>query len=711
MSADTEDPPVLEGDVLSRGQKPADTSYEVNLDPDVDPEDLPRGPAEPDGKPVKLPRAGKKRKPIIPVHLNSREKLAKRAHEIWSDVTYHVAFQGIRLIFVYPWVWTAWAACGAYQFWNRQRRWWWVSEATPTLDQAAIDNNGPEYRKHNNHVRGIRSWRGTVVGFEATGLIIAAVLALTLAPGWMQALLCLAAWAGLAMFGRPQDRTMFTPAMLTPRVRTISGDVIIRAYKAAGLCDPEKPGQELEFPRPMHRDQLDKGTVVAVSPPYGTTFEQVVKVRAKIASGLDVKLSQVYLREDDQSERTHELFVADRDPLAEPAGRTPLLDMKPRSIWDEMPFGLDQFGRVVRFCLMWQSFLIGAQPRKGKTFSARLLALWAALDPYVKLIIIDGKSSTDWTPFKRIAHRFIQGTRPTRDGDPILRLLGVLDEVIKHIDDVNEFLATLDITECPEGKITPELSRKYDICRVWFLLLEEWQVYYETDDQEINKQIAARLSDIKARGPSAGVILVSSTQKPSGIGAGDVARLATRFRDNHDVRFGLRCANRDVSNAVLGNEAYGEGHDCSKLPLGKRYRGVGILYALFDEPPTVRTYLADGEDATAIIDAAWAHREQLGLLTGDAAFEDLGVQARDVLADVLAVFGDDDRLRWGELAKRLHDRYPDRWNHVDGDAISAQLRNKFRIKPCQVKRDDGTNKNGCRRVDVASAQRQMRIAA
>ena len=312
--------------------------------------------------------------------------------------------------------------------------------------------------------------------------------------------------------------------------------------------------------------------------------------------------------------------------------------------------------------------------------------------------------------FKRIAHRFIQGTRPTRDGDPILRLLDVLDEIIKHIDDVNEFLTTLDITECPQGKITEKLARKYEICRVWFVLLEEWQVYFETDDQEINKLIAGKLADIKARGPSAGVILVSSTQKPSGIGAGDVNRLANRYRDNHDVRFGLRCANRDVSNAVLGNEAYGEGYDCSKLPLGKRYRGVGILYALFDEAPTVRTFLADGEDATAIVDAAWAERERRGLLTGDAAAEDLGVAPRDVLADVLAVFGDDERLQWGEIAERLAELMPDRWHDVTGEAISAQLRNRFGIKPCQAKRD-GVNRNGCRAMDVRRAQSRMAAAA
>ena len=86
-------------------------------------------------------------------------------------------------------------------------------------------------------------------------------------------------------------------------------------------------------------------------------------------------------------------------------------------------------------------------------------------------------------------------------------------------------------------------------------------------------------------GPSAGVFLLSSSQKPSGVGAGDVQRLFNRYRDNHQLRFGLRCGNRDVSNAILGNEAYGEGYDCSGLPLGDKYRGVGILYGLQRRSP------------------------------------------------------------------------------------------------------------------------------
>jgi hypothetical protein len=59
--------------------------------------------------------------------------------------------------------------------------------------------------------------------------------------------------------------------------------------------------------------------------------------------------------------------------------------------------------------------------------------------------------------------------------------------------------------------------------RVWMLVMEEFQMYFE--DQKKNKEIANLLARIQALGPAAGVIVLSSSQKPSGVGAGDVQRL------------------------------------------------------------------------------------------------------------------------------------------------------------------------------------------
>ena len=330
-------------------------------------------------------------------------------------------------------------------------------------------------------------------------------------------------------------------------------------------------------------------------------------------------VSQVYLTSDKSSHRRYTLWVADRDPLAIPVGRTPLLDGKRRSIWQPAPFGLDERGRKVTLLLLWISILIGAQPRKGKTFSGRLLVLYAALDPSVRLSVVDGKNSPDWNAFRKIAYHFIHVTVPGRDGDPIEQLIAALAEIKRHIQDTNEFLASLPVAECPEGKLTEELCRKYPKrLFVWMLVMEEFQNYFELPDQKLNAVIADLLSFIMAVGPSSGVITVSLSQKPSGIGAGDVQRLFNRYRDNHTVRFALKCGNRVVSDAILSGDAYAEGFDASSLPVGKEFLGVGYLYGAADHTDRADLPGRRREPETTVT-AARVLRERAGTLTGFAA--------------------------------------------------------------------------------------------
>ena len=45
-----------------------------------------------------------------------------------------------------------------------------------------------------------------------------------------------------------------------------------------------------------------------------------------------------------------------------------------------------------------------------------------------------------------------------------------------------------------------------------------------------------------------------------------------------------------------------------------------------------------------------------------------------MLTDVLAVFGSDAGLQWGDVAARLASRFPARWDGATADAISAECR-------------------------------------
>ena len=190
--------------------------------------------------------------------------------------------------------------------------------------------------------------------------------------------------------------------MTTPRFRLINADIVLRAYYAAGLGHPEKPGQQVTFGSPMSRD--GEGSRVLVDLPYGKGLEDAIEGQAgKSPPGWTSPCRRCSSTATRPRYRRHVLWVADRDPLAVPVGRTPLLACKPTDIWKPAPIGLDERGQLVAVPLMWNSVLVGALPRQGKTFAARLLALYAALDPYVKLDVFDARASrtgasSRWSP-------------------------------------------------------------------------------------------------------------------------------------------------------------------------------------------------------------------------------------------------------------------------------------------------------------------------
>jgi len=229
------------------------------------------------------------------------------------------------------------------------------------------------------------------------------------------------------------------------------------------------------------------------------------------------------------------------------------------------------------------------------------------------------------------------------------------------------------------------------------LVLDEFQEYFDLG--EITKDIASLLVFLLKIAPGAGVSVIGATQKPSGIGTGQVAQMFTSFRDNFAIKFSLRTSSWQVSELVLGAGAYSEGLDSSTLL--PQYKGVGILRGASDASPTTRTYLADGQDADKILTAARAIRARAGTLSGMAAGETVNLDARDVLADVLAVLGADPGAQWADLAGRLAARWPDRWAGASAEAVSAQCR-AAGVPSVDVKAGGRTLK-GCRRDAVLAA--------
>ncbi len=317
--------------------------------------------------------------------------------------------------------------------------------------------------------------------------------------------------------------------------------------------------------------------------------------------------------------------------------------------------------------------------------------------------MFDAKGSPDWRKFALVADSCAFGLTPTRDGIPAEILAGTLTGIRDDVQQRYQRLSELPLSVCPEGKLTRDIARdpRYGM-PVRLIVLEEFQEYYDLGT-DLAKEIAQMITFLVKVAPGAGVIVLASTQKPSGIGGGGI--VATQFtsaRDQFQVRFSLRTSSYTVSDMVLGQGAYSEGLDSSALL--PQYKGVGILRGATDASPTVRTFLADGQDAEKILTAARALRERAGTLSGMAAGDEVTRQARDVLADVLAVFAGEPGLHWQAVAERLALRFPDRWADASADAVSAQCRS-LGVESVDVK-SAGRTRMGCRRRDVETAARQ-----
>lgn len=614
------------------------------------------------------------RRPIIPAGLR-RDNLRATTRRHAGNLGHRAGYHAVRVPLYVP-LGLFWALVGVFRLLGRQIRWWWLLEQHSLRQEAANRNDPDTWHKLHREAKTTRMWRGIVLAGEAVALAIVVAVLVAAAPWWVDLLVGLAAVPALARVGRPADRPIVQPAVVTPRFRLLTADIVLRAFYAAGLGNPDKDAQRITFGSPASRD--GNGTRILVDLPYGRTFADAQAAHGKIASGLDVALSQVFLAYDPTSNRRVRMWVADRDPLALPAGRTPLLRnaarLTPTDVWEPAPLGLNERGDLVTVPLLWNSILVGAQPRQGKTFSARALALYAALDPYCRLTVFDASGKPDWRKFALVADRCGFGLALTRDGDPAEILLDALRELKADVQDRYQRLSELPVSVAPEGKLTREIARdpRY---RMPFrlIVLDEFQEYLTTPDREVNKEIAALLVYLCKVAPAAGVSLLDATQKPSGIGAGDVGTAFTAFRDNHVVRFSLRTGSSTVSDMVLGGGAASEGFDSSELL--PSYKGVGMLRGATDDTPTVRTFLADADDAERILLAARTLREQAGTLSGVAAGEQTARQMRDVLRDVRDVYRAGEAwISWQSIAARLAEQLPEAYADTTQDAISAQVR-------------------------------------
>ncbi|MBV8933339.1 MAG: cell division protein FtsK, partial [Kutzneria sp.] len=421
---------------------------------------------------------------------------------------------------------------------------------------------------------------------------------------------------------------------------TMSGDSLVDAFRAAKLIGKD---EGLIFVQQAKRDGA--GWHLVVDLPASRRASTVVASREALASALavdEVRLIAERVRGDAGHAGRLSLWIGDGDPYAAAPLPWPLASADSFDFWKPVPFGITARGQVVPLPMVWTSLLVGAIPRMGKTFCARIPATGAALDPYTLLIVFDGKGGKDWRPFEQVAYRYGRGD----DDETCTRLLATLRWAAADVARRFDRLAEMDDELCPESKVTPEITRNPALNMPLVLInVDEVQVYLE-DETPVQVGVDAKgkprfkprgrivcdlLTYIAKKGPAAGYMLNLATQKPDG------QVIPDKLRGQLGTRFALRVMTWQASETILGAGTYKAGFDASKLL--KAHKGVGLLLGADGETEldageaiTARTYKLDIVEIRACCERGRALREAAGTLIGDAAGDRLIDEVDPVVA-------------------------------------------------------------------------------
>ena len=628
------------------------------------------------------------RRPVVPLPLrpeNIRGTVSQFAGLQWYRGRYH----GLRFP-LYVLAVLFWGVAGLGRLTARQVHWAWLLEQHELRTDAVIAGDSREWRALHKELKITRKVRGMILGAEAAALAIGAGCLAAFAPRWSWWLAGAVALLLLVRAGRPDGHRIISPAIIPPQYEEPTHEVVTDALGSLGIPGINaaiKDGRGIAFISPVMRD--GPGWGVQLDLPRGVTAGHIIARRPELASGLRRPLSATWPEGvPAEHEGRLSLWVGFHDISRQKLPRHPLAKAGTADIFSSVPFGTDPRLRPVSIPLFEVNYLIGASPGQGKTAAVRDIAAAAALDPITDLWIHEQAGKGDLEPFAQVCHRYCSGL----DDEAVAYAADSARMLRAELERRSALFKRLPREAKPDGKLTRDLALRHHGLRPIVAIFDEAQVIFL--HPEHGDQAAVDLAHVMRLARAYGIIIIISTQRP------DKDSVPTAISGVVTGRFCLKVPDYLANDLVLGTGSYKAGYNAAIFRL-KTDAGLGWLKA-DGEPQVVRTYYLDLPASEKIAARARVMREHAGVLSGYA----LGLDgetgpARDVLADMLVVFGADAGLQWDVVADRLAERFPDRWADATAEALSAQCRS-LGVKSVNVRMDGGVLK-GCRRVAVEQA--------
>jgi hypothetical protein len=371
----------------------------------------------------------------------------------------------------------------------------------------------------------------------------------------------------------------------------LSRDWLLRALRAAWVRRAWwRAWTDSELPRVRagRVTEIPAGELVRVRASRGSSLEYVEQRAEELAVCLQAR--EVRVARDPDNAATGTVTVVRRDPLAGLVSVPwPNRDADELSLWEPIPVGVNELGETVSVSLPERNVLMGGEPGAGKSAALSVLVATAALDPSVRLWLLDGKL-VELSVWASCAQR-LAGP----DVDEAIALLRELREEMERR--YRELLAR------GKRKVTRE-----DGLALHLVVCDELAFYLGSEDRKKQREFAELLRDLVARGRAAGVSVCAATQKP----ASDVVPSA--LRDLFGFRLALRCNTPQASDTILGQGWATLGHNAATIAPGQR--GVGLLLAEDGTPVRLRGFHLTDSDVDDLAGRAAAARAD-GWLAGE----------------------------------------------------------------------------------------------
>ncbi|WP_257138576.1 FtsK/SpoIIIE domain-containing protein [Streptomyces sp. rh34] len=543
-----------------------------------------------------------------------------------------------------------------------------------------------------------RRWR---FGAAATA-VAAATIGIMLADPVVQAGVAAAVVTPLAHLGRGKDTVLLDQGAPPLRV-DMSAQQLNDALRAAGLLKSgrgDEEGPRVTCTMGPVRDGRGWAVIFDLPRGGGKTASDVLTKREVIAQELGVDeiqviMSRVRAAKGGNAGRVS-MWVADDDPYLGAPNPSPLVKAHTFSIWDPIPFGQDARGNRIEVPVMWQSMFFGGLPRRGKTFTQRLMTAAGLLDAYVRHYVADGKGGADWMPMRAVAHRLVMGA----EDDAIEALKAMLAELLVEMERRFAILRELPTSICPEGKLTPELVRLKNM-PVIFVTVDELQEYFTAMEKEDREQVINDLCRIARRGPAAGFVSNFASQRP------DAESVPTKLREIITLRYSTQVVDKASSDMVLGKGKAAQGADASVL--SEDHVGTGVLVTGPASYVTVRADYLDGPAFAKLCAVGRALRQTAGQLTGDAAgdvtaaADAAGLKLAPILSDVLEVMRHSPRMFTTDLIAGLVNLDEDVYGDFNGERLAAELETAGVKRTSKQVKISGTTLAGYQRRDIEGA--------